>query len=202
MGLKPAYIENYERIAADHLEHYERTGENPWIPEGLWVTWENATVALIEKYAPDGSMLDCGVGMGRLLSRFPDRERYGVDIAGAYLEHAAGQGIQTSLSPIEALPFPDRAFDAVICTDVLEHVLDPHPCVAEMLRVLGPAGYLFVRTPHAEDISHYQSEAFPYDYGHLRSFDESAHRELFERHGATVIEAPICGEEINVVVRS
>lgn len=198
----PAYVENYERIAVDHLEHYRRTGENPWIPEDLWVRWEDATVALIERFAPHGPMLDCGVGMGRLLSRFPDRERYGVDIASAYLPEAEKHGITVSLAYLEKLPFDAGRFGTVTCTDVLEHVLDPDPCVAEMLRVLWPTGYLFVRTPYKEDISAYSpANGFPYEYGHLRSCDEDFHRELFERHGGEVVEWALTDGEINVVVR-
>jgi 2-polyprenyl-3-methyl-5-hydroxy-6-metoxy-1,4-benzoquinol methylase len=40
----------------------------------------------------------------------------------------------------EALPLPDRAFDAVVCWDVIEHVRDPRLVLAELARVLRPGG--------------------------------------------------------------
>ena len=43
----------------------------------------------------------------------------------------------------ERLPFRDREFDYVICTQVLEHVDDPEAFVRELQRV-APAGYLEV----------------------------------------------------------
>ena len=44
----------------------------------------------------------------------------------------------------EALPYPDAAFDAVVCVDVLEHVQDLQQVVAEVARVLRPDGvFLF-----------------------------------------------------------
>jgi SAM-dependent methyltransferase len=42
---------------------------------------------------------------------------------------------------------PDGLFDHVICTEVLEHTLQPFNAAAELLRVLKPGGHLFVSTP-------------------------------------------------------
>lgn len=48
---------------------------------------------------------------------------------------------------IHALPFADDAWDAVICTEVLEHVEDPVRAVRELHRVLAPGGLLLVTSP-------------------------------------------------------
>jgi SAM-dependent methyltransferase len=50
------------------------------------------------------------------------------------------------LGTVEALPYDDRTFDVVVCTQVLEHVVDPARAVAEIARVLSPAGVAFVST--------------------------------------------------------
>jgi hypothetical protein len=44
---------------------------------------------------------------------------------------------------IAAMPFADEAFDYVVCSHVLEHVVDPAAAVAEITRV-GRAGYIEV----------------------------------------------------------
>jgi SAM-dependent methyltransferase len=42
---------------------------------------------------------------------------------------------------------PDGAFDYVVCTEVLEHTLDPFAAIAEIHRILRPGGRLFLSVP-------------------------------------------------------
>lgn len=59
------YIQNYERISLDHLVGMAKTGENPFLPEDVWVELENSTKELILKYAEGGcKILAVGVGLG------------------------------------------------------------------------------------------------------------------------------------------
>jgi SAM-dependent methyltransferase len=46
-----------------------------------------------------------------------------------------------------ALPFRNEVFDTVLCTEVLEHLPDPHRCLEELSRVLRPGGKLILSTP-------------------------------------------------------
>lgn len=46
------------------------------------------------------------------------------------------------------LPFPDASFDAVLCTEVIEHTTDPRRAVAELCRVLRPGGALALTVPN------------------------------------------------------
>jgi SAM-dependent methyltransferase len=48
--------------------------------------------------------------------------------------------------PVERLELPDRSFDLVLCTQVLEHVREPHLALREICRVLKPGGQAFVTT--------------------------------------------------------
>jgi SAM-dependent methyltransferase len=45
------------------------------------------------------------------------------------------------------LPFRDAAFDAVICTEVMEHVPDAAVLLAEIYRVLRPGGRMLCTVP-------------------------------------------------------
>jgi SAM-dependent methyltransferase len=176
------YITNYEQIAADHLAHFYQHGSNPWIKEDLWGQMENSTADLVKKFSKPGDMiLDVGVGLGRLLSRFPNLQRYGMDISFGYLEIAQSQGIDVCYAMIEDMPYKECLFDIVVCTDVLEHVVDLNLSCAKMLAVLKQGGFLIVRTPFREDLSLYLSPTYPYQYAHLRNFDENSLRLLFER---------------------
>lgn len=52
---------------------------------------------------------------------------------------------------VEALPFPDAAFDVVICLFVLEHLVNPRVAMGEMSRVLKPGGVMFLGIPVASN---------------------------------------------------
>jgi len=189
------YTANYERIAGDHLASLRETGTNPFIPEDLWIQSEDSTELLIAKYARSGSaILDVGVGTGRLLSRFPELRRFGLDISFGYLEHARSQGIEVCYARIEDMPYRDDVFDVVVCTDVLEHVLDVNLCCRKILNVLKPDGVLVVRAPFKEDLSWYASADCQYRYVHLTTFDEPSLRLLFEKAlNCQVIESSLAG---------
>jgi ubiquinone/menaquinone biosynthesis C-methylase UbiE len=50
----------------------------------------------------------------------------------------------------ERLPFADSSFDLVYCKQVLEHVREPAPLLAEVARVLRPGGTFAGSTSHLE----------------------------------------------------
>lgn len=43
--------------------------------------------------------------------------------------------IEWRAAPIEALPYADKEFDTVVCTHVLEHILDYRLALAELRRI-------------------------------------------------------------------
>lgn len=77
------------------------------------------------------------------------------------------------------LPFADASFDAVLCSQVLEHVFTPAEFLAEIHRVLRPGGQLLLATPLAWD-EHEQ----PQDFARYSSFGL---RDLVARAGFEII---------------
>jgi SAM-dependent methyltransferase len=75
----------------------------------------------------------------------------------------------------------DEAFDAIVSTDVLEHVLDLNRTVSAMLRVLKAGGIMIVRVPYREWLGLYLMPDYPFRYAHLRNFDEFSLTFFFER---------------------
>jgi SAM-dependent methyltransferase len=177
------YVENYDRISDDHLRHFEATGNNPFMQEEHWKEIEQSTEDLVNKYAagPRVKILDVGVGMGRLLERFPKLSRFGMDISRGYLEYAKNKGIEVCMSRIEEIPYKERYFDLVTTTDVLEHVLDLNLAVRKIIDVVKEGGVIIVRVPYKEDLVGYLYPDYPYDLVHLRNFDENSLRILFEK---------------------
>lgn len=186
-----AYIENYKKIASDHVSQISETQENPFMEEELWVSLEESTRVYIQKHVTKGSrILDVGVGLGRLLEPLTEYERYGVDISLDYLAIAKCRGIEVALAKIEDLPYQAGFFDAIVVCDVLEHVLDLNYCCEKILSCLRPGGVLIVRVPYKEDLSVYLNEDLPYEFIHLRNFDEGSLRLHFQKiFGLQFIEA-------------
>ncbi|MBN2560330.1 MAG: class I SAM-dependent methyltransferase [Phycisphaerae bacterium] len=95
--------------------------------------------------------LDLGCGEGVLLNTFPpDTRVVGVDISGESLQRCRKLHPRQSVLQADAsqrLPFPDQAFDLVVCTEVLEHVTHPANVVSEMWRVCGPNGRVILTVP-------------------------------------------------------
>lgn len=184
------YVDNYTQIAADHLAAMRPDADNPFIENELWTCLEESTRAFINTHVPDGSsILDVGVGLGRVLAPITRLQRYGIDISLDYLRRAQSNGINVAFSRIEDMPFVDHLFDAVVTCDVLEHVLDLHACTTQILRVLKPGGHLIIRVPYREDLKVYLQEGLPYEFIHLRNFDENSVRLFFQKiHGCKVLE--------------
>jgi SAM-dependent methyltransferase len=57
------------------------------------------------------------------------------------------------------IPVSKKSFDAVLCTEVLEHVADPKSVLTEFNRVLKDNGHLFITTPFI-----HQVHEEPYDF--------------------------------------
>jgi SAM-dependent methyltransferase/outer membrane murein-binding lipoprotein Lpp len=179
---RDGYIKNYEKIAADHVSQITESHENPFMEEELWVSLEQSTREYIKKHVVKGSrILDVGVGLGRLLEPLTEYQRYGVDISADYLSIAKSRGIEVALSKIEELPYSPGFFDAIVVCDVLEHVFDLNYCCEKILNCLRPGGVLIVRVPYREDLEVYLSKDLPYEFIHMRNFDEASLRLLFQK---------------------
>jgi SAM-dependent methyltransferase len=61
------------------------------------------------------------------------------------VDYVDGQSVDV-VAPAEKLPFEDARFDGFVCTQVLEHVEEPHTVLSEASRVLRPGGVAFVST--------------------------------------------------------
>jgi SAM-dependent methyltransferase len=109
--------------------------------------------------AEPGSVLDCGMGPGRLLFELEQRgwSVAGIDVssemvalARARLPESADRLVHGTT---ESLPFPSDGFDAAVATGVLEYVDDVPRALAEVARVLRPGGLFVVSMPNSRALS-------------------------------------------------
>lgn len=92
-------------------------------------------------------VLDAGAGKGRyatlLKRRHPSADVTALDVSAEMLRHVPA-GITTVQHSLLDMPFPDGAFDAVLCIEALEHAVRIPEAVRELVRVLAPGGTLVV----------------------------------------------------------
>lgn len=151
----------YERLYRDHPRVHEGTDNS------------DACIARIIADTVGESVCDVGCGTGALIRQIRDARggegRYtGVDFV---VEDAAAiPGVEYVAARIEELPFEDNAFDTVICTHVIEHLLDYRCAIAELRRVA--ARRLIIVVPREREYRYSFNphfNFFPYTHSFLRA---------------------------------
>jgi SAM-dependent methyltransferase len=84
-----------------------------------------------------GAVLDLGAGLRPFADLLP-----GKTIA---LDHRPRPDIDL-IGDAHRLPFGDATIDAIVCTEVFEHLVDPPAAARELVRVLKPGGRLVLTT--------------------------------------------------------
>ncbi len=115
----------------------------------MW--WYRALHARLVALLADisGPLLDAGCGTGGLLARLPGAERHGLEYSDLAAPLAAQKsGALITRGSVNAMPYADAAFAAVVSADVLCHAaVDPTVALAEFHRVLRPGGRLVLNLP-------------------------------------------------------
>ena len=105
-------------------------------------------------WTPKGApaLLNAGCAWGYGTRFFAARAQHvaGIDVNADWIEVARERYPQIDFrtASLEAIPYPDAAFDVVVCLDVLEHVADEQRSLEEVFRVLRPGGGQILTTPH------------------------------------------------------
>lgn len=143
--------------------------------------------ASLELYVFPGARV-CDIGCGEQ----PLRAR--IEASGAeYVGLDIGQNSRNTvhvLGGVTDLPFGDNQYDVIICTEVLEHVVDTLAAFRELARVLKPGGVILVSTPFA-----YRLHEVPYDYVRLTPF---MIRECAKRNDLLVKQLVLTGNELEI----
>lgn len=112
---------------------------------------------------PGTAVLDAGAGECVYKRFFSHCDYRSVDFAVG--DAAWNYGNLDYVAPLDDLPMPEGSFDAVLCTQVLEHLERPRESVRELYRVLKPGGRLFLTAP----MSHNEHQE-PYDFFRYTSY--------------------------------
>jgi demethylmenaquinone methyltransferase/2-methoxy-6-polyprenyl-1,4-benzoquinol methylase len=168
---------------------------NDLMSGGLHRLWKAFTVALAGVREGE-RVLDVAAGSGDLAIEFakragPSGQVWLTDINRAMLERGRDRLLDRGLTlpavqcDAEALPFPSDYFDCVSVAFGLRNMTDKHAALAEMRRVLRPAGRLLVLefsrvwAPLAKVYDWYSFSVLPW-LGKKVAGDEAAYRYLAE----------------------
>lgn len=138
--------------------------------------------------APSARILDAGCGTGVTLRSIGDEigaERFGFDIAREAASSWASRGLtRMTVGSVNAIPFRDASFDAVLCLDVLECAgVDEAGAYGELLRVTRRGGYLVLLVPAYDWLS---SREHDRAVGACRRYSRSRLRRLLCREPVRV----------------
>ena len=116
---------------------------------------ESRRFSIIRDFMGDVDGLDVaevGSGGGHVLRMFPGARLTAIDVSGVYLDIArrnlAGYDVDFVKGEVDKLELPPHSFDRIVCTEVLEHVVDPNALLAAMSRLLRPSGVAVVTVPN------------------------------------------------------
>ena len=148
-------------------------------------------------------VLDVGCGEGRhSIGLHVDKEvnAVGMDLSREDIKTAKSRIKDFSISDqnksycvfgagdIQSLPFKDNVYDAVICSEVLEHLESLDNAVSEIVRVLRPGGVLAVSVPrYLPELICWKlsSEYSQTPGGHVRIFKQKELKQLILKESVT-----------------
>lgn len=111
----------------------------------------NILLYFIKKYSRKGDkVFDFGCGSGYLVGKLQKNgyDAYGMDFESEAIEYGRNCGIKNlEIGSGGRFNYPDNSFDFITVLDVLEHIKNEKPVIAELKRVLKPGGKILVTVP-------------------------------------------------------
>lgn len=165
----------------------------------------NARLDIVDRLTtgPYSSVLELGCGAGGTGKAVLDAGKagsyVGIELSPRAAEIAAQRLTEVVVGDVHDLDLTSMAlrFDALIISEVLEHLVDPWSSLRRLVGCLKPGGSIYASSPnlsHWTVIRELLSGRFQYqeagfmDRTHLRWFTPGSYRELFETSGVEVLE--------------
>lgn len=155
---------------------------------------------MLKYLEPGQSVLNVGVGVGSLerLALHKGINIFALDPSQGAIEKlkkALDLGDRAQTGYAQTMPFDDGQFDAVVMSEVLEHLDDGtlQASLCEVLRVLKPGGFVLISTPYGEKLEAGKvvcpdcGKVF-HRWGHVQSFDKERMRRVVAEQGFAIDE--------------
>ena len=143
--------------STDLRDYYEKQGEAALNADGLIRCSEEPNTQIVlrmmtERLADFENVLDVGCGANLIVDQAMVRMGkavVGLDFTWSFLKLAPkNSGVSLVQGNALTLPFRDGTYDAVICSETLEHIPNDLTVVDELARLLCPRGWLFFTVPN------------------------------------------------------
>jgi len=136
-------------------------------------------------------VLDIGCATGALLENLKARgwRVTGVEISPSAVYAREERKLDVRSLVLEENKFPDKTFDVVLASHLIEHLNDPGSFLQEVNRILKDNGYCFITTPN---IAGFQSKIFKNKwrsaiFDHLYLFSVSTIKKLLKTKGFKIV---------------
>ena len=101
-------------------------------------------------------IIEIGCGAGNVIEKASACKLFGADISSSVLRKARqrlNEKVYLFQADAQNLPCKDRVFTHIICSEVLEHVLDPSAAISEMARISRTEGTVVISVPNEKMIN-------------------------------------------------
>jgi len=152
-------------------------------------TRENWLEKALKNISPGLKILDAGAGELQY-KKFCEHLDYFSQDFGQYDGKGNTEGLQTKkwdnskldiISDITKIPVKDASFDAIMCVEVLEHIIEPIKTIEEFARLLKSDGKLIITAPFCS-LTHFA----PYHF--YTGFNKYFYKEILEMNGFKILE--------------
>ncbi len=134
--------------------------------------WQNEVYEIALNYFNKlnlNSIIDFGCGSAfKLMKFFPNAQTIGIDVKET-VEYLKNKYPDKNWIDVNELDNKNINCDMVICSDVIEHVLDPDDFI-DQIKKLGNFKYLFISTPERNIINGFYDFGPPKNRHHIREW--------------------------------
>lgn len=158
---------------------------------GFWVRKRIDDAIAAHAHLAHGKLLDVGCGVKPYEKLFaPYVEKY---YGTEYSPESGYRGNRADVAgDAEAMPFADASFDTILCTEVMEHVMNPEKVAEEFARVLKPGGTVIITVPFIFPI---------HDEYDFTRFTNKGVAVMLERYGLAVEKVqPLSGTGVTLAI--